>query len=296
MNLKLANRVAIYATLFFLILSVSPNSNSDLKHPKSETYKDIIEKAYNLSLQRDRQQAINILISALQKENRPTAVAEIRKAIVEISHLFFSDKAQQAYESGLSFKKTDLNQSINKLSEALRIEPDNNSIIEDLSRTMLLKNDCAGAAELVIKYSKLFPFDEELRLIQAQAYVCQSQWPEYDELIGKFEYKKSALAKFWLVLELEKNFKQKNTIKAQDSLTNLRKIDIKYPPVFYWSWKLSHSAKRPNIIDGQKYLVSCKNISANQARQYMIDPMLCRHIQEVEADLKGINGKFEQNN
>jgi predicted Zn-dependent protease len=241
----------------------------------------------------DRQQAINILISALQKENRPAAVAEIRKSIMEISHLFFSDKAQQAYESGLSLKKTDLNQSINKLSEALRIEPDNNSIIEDLSRTMLLKNDCAGAADLVNKQPKFIPYNEELRLIQAQSYVCQSQWSEYDELIGKYDYRKSALAKFWLVLELEKNFKLKNVIKAQDALTNLRKIDTKYPPIFYWSWKLSHSAKRPNIIDGQKYLMSCKNISANQARQYMIDPMLCRHVQEVEADLKGINGKFD---
>jgi len=48
---------------------------------------------------------LNILISALQKETRPLPVSEIRKAIIDISHVFISDKAQQAYESGISLKK-----------------------------------------------------------------------------------------------------------------------------------------------------------------------------------------------
>ncbi|HWU44304.1 MAG TPA: hypothetical protein VN132_12725, partial [Bdellovibrio sp.] len=102
------------ALLFSRPLFAQPNA-------KAETYKDIIEKAYNLSLQKDRQQALNILLSALQKETRPQNIAELRKVLSDVSHVFFSDKAQQLYETGISFRKTDLNQAQTKLTEALRI-------------------------------------------------------------------------------------------------------------------------------------------------------------------------------
>ncbi|HWU44691.1 MAG TPA: hypothetical protein VN132_14665, partial [Bdellovibrio sp.] len=107
------------------------------------------------------------------------------------------------------------------------------------------------------------------------------------------EVKKSSLQKFWLVLEVERYFKLKNFTKSQDALANLRKVDAKYPEVSYWSWKLSQSVKKSDPEDAQKYVMSCKNISANQYRQYMIDPMLCRRTTEVEADLKGSNGASE---
>jgi hypothetical protein len=293
MKKSLFNKAAFCAALFISTISVFSASATELKLSKSETYKDIIEKAYNLSLQRDRQQSLNILISALQKETRPLHVSEIRKAINDISHVFISDKAQQAYESGISLKKTDLNQALNKLNEALRIEPDNIAIIEDIARASIAKGDCTSVTETVLKQNKLILYDEELKLILAQSYVCQSLWIEYAKLFDVTEIRKSSLQKFWLILEVEKNIKLRNLIKAQEILLSIKKMDPKYPSYFYWSWRLAVALKKKNTEDAQKYLMSCKNISANLARQYMMDPSLCRRILEVESDLKGNNGTPE---
>jgi len=82
-------------------------------------------------------------------------------------------------------------------------------------------------------------------------------------------------------------------VKAQEILANLRKVDPKYPEIAYWNWKIDQILKRKSGEAAQKYVMTCKNISASQYRQYMIDPMLCRRIIEVEAEVKGANGATE---
>lgn len=263
------------------------------KLSKSETYKDLIEKAYNLSLQKDRQQALNILTSALQKERRPSAVAELKRTIDEIAHVFLSDKAQQLYESSVSLRKPDLPQALVKMSEASRIEPDNLTIVNELARLQIAKGDCKAAIETLQTQKKLFLFSEDLRLTRAQALACDEKWTEYQKEVDSNNIKKSPLQKFWLILEVERLFKEKSYVKMQDLLGQLKKLDDKYPEVFYWLWKHDHELNKPNHEFAQKYVMTCKNISANQHRQYMIDPMLCRRVAEVEAEQKGTNGTPE---
>jgi predicted Zn-dependent protease len=290
MNLKLL-KVALGAA--FLIASPAYSQS------KAETYKDIIEKAYNLSLQRDRQQALNILTSAIQRETRPQAQNELKKAALDVAHVFFSDKAQQLYETSVSLRKNDLNQALNKLNEAQRIEPDNLAIVTELSRLMIAKNDCSNAQELIAKSLKLVPFDEELKLSNSQALACQGQWLEYAKTFDPAEVRKSAYQKFWLPLEIEHQIKQKNLPKAQEWAISLKKLDGKYPEASYWAWKASQpleglkKGNAGNLDDAQKYVMTCKNISASQYRQYMIDPMLCRRVVEVEGEIKGMNGTAE---
>lgn len=278
--------------LCFTALPVSL-SWAQTKTSKSETYKDIIEKAYNLSLQRDRQQALNILSNAVQKETRPQAIAELKKTASEVSNVFFSDKAQQQFEIGVSLRKTDLNQSLDKLTEASRIEADNFAIANEMARLMIAKGDCKGAQDIVQRQLSLVRFDEELKLSLAQAQVCQKRWVDFQKTADSVAIKKSAQQKFWLPLEIDKHLAGKSFSKAQEALAILKKLDDKYPEVSYWAWKIDLEQKKANFSAGQKYVMACKNISANQYRQYMIDPMLCRHLSEVESELKGINGASE---
>lgn len=293
MNCRFLKAAVFAAFLSSQVFSFSAFSQSKAVVNKSETYKDIIEKAYNLSLQKDRQQALNILITALQKETRAQPIAELRKAVNDVAHVFISDKAQQMFEAGISLRKTDLSQALGKLTEASRMEPDNMAILTELARVMMAKGDCSGAQDLATKQVKLLPYDEDLKLTAAQAYVCQSLWVDYGKIYDSAEVRKSLLQKFWLILEVERYFKTKNFTKAQEIVANLKKLDGKYPEVSYWSWRLMQLAKKTSLEDAQKYVITCKNISANQYRQYMIDPMLCRHVLEVEADLKGSNGTTE---
>lgn len=254
-----------------------------------ETYKDIIKKAHNLGLQKDRQQALNILANAVQKETRPAAINELKKTVGELAHIFFSDKAQQLFEAGVSLRKSDLNQAYDRLSEASRMESDNFLIVNELARIMMAKGDCKNAQELVQKHLALIKFDEELKLSLAQSLACQKKWSEYQKIFETILIKKSHQQVFWWALELERNLSMRSMNKAQEALLNLKKSDPKYPEAFYWSWKFDDRLKRANPEDAQKYVMVCKNISAIQYRQYMIDPMLCRRLDEVEGELKGMN-------
>ncbi len=283
-------RAAIIAALSLLS---TPSSYAQTKASKSETYKDIIEKAYNLSLQRDRQQALNILSAAIQREDRPQAVTELKKTIFEVSNIFFSDKAQQLYEIGVSMRKSEPNQALDKMAEAARIEPDNFPIVNELARLLIGKGDCKGGLETVRKMLLTVPFDEDLKLTQAQALACQGRWQDYQKVAETVSLKKSPHYKFWLALEIQRHLDLNQLTKAQESIAALKKVDEKYPEVIYWAWKLGLQSKRQNVESGHKYVMTCKNISANQYRQYMIDPMLCRRTTEVEGELKGMNGTPE---
>ncbi|WP_413559241.1 hypothetical protein [Bdellovibrio sp. HCB209] len=268
-------------------------SSPAFSQSKSETYKDIIEKAYNLSLQKDRQQALNILTAAIARESRPAAQAELKKATVEVAHVFFSDKAQQLYETSISLKKTDLNQAISKLAEAQRIEPDNLTVVMEQARLQIAKGECSNAQEALQKSVKLMSFDEELRLVNAQTQVCAGQWVEYSKNPEVSDSRKSTYQKYWMALEVERQLKLKNLTKASETAQSLVKLDPKYPEGHYWIWKISLALKKSNLEEAQKYVMTCKNISASQYRQYMIDPMLCRRAQEVESEIKGMNGTAE---
>lgn len=282
-------RAAVIAALSFSGSQVLAQN----KGVKSETYKDIIEKAHNLSLQKDRQQALNILANAIQKESRTPAAQELKKTVQDISHVFFSDKAQSLYETAVSLRRTDLQQSQVKMNEALRIEPDNFEILNEAARLLIARNDCNAAADLVQKQLRIISFDEELNLTYAQALACQSKWADYLTVFESYGPKKSSLAKFWWPLELERYLSAKNYSKAQESLASLKKADSKYPEIFYWQWRIDQGLQKKNKEDALKYVMSCKNISANQYRQYMIDPALCRRTTEVDGELKGMNGSAE---
>jgi Putative Zn-dependent protease, contains TPR repeats len=284
-----ALRAALVAALCFS----STTSLAQNKAGKSETHKDIIAKAYNLSLQKDRQQALLILNSAIKKETRPQAVTELKKTASELAQIFLSDKAQQLFEMGISLRKTDPNQALAKLNEASRAEADNSAVVNELARLLIGKNDCSGAKEALSKLTLLLPYDEELKLTNAQALLCQGTSFELNQAVSGVDMKKSPLALFWYSVDIEKAVKEANFVKAQESQTALQKLDPKYPESLYWNWKIAFLQKRKNLESAQKYVMSCKNISASQYRQYMIDPMLCRHLSEVESEIKGLNGTSE---
>lgn len=268
----------------------SPRSLQASLASKSETYQDIIEKAQNLILQKDRPQALLILNKAIQKETKVSIVLELRQAASEIAHKFLSDKAQQLYESSVASRRVDLNIAQQNAAEALKIEPDNLSIIAEYSRVLFAKGDCRNAEEFAIKGLQLLDADEELRLIYAQALSCQKRWGDVQKVLEKHVRKKSEYSLFWIALEVERQISLKSFNKAQEQLLAMGKIDEKYPEMSRLSWRLSVEQRKKRPADAQRYLMTCRNISANQYRQYMMDPGLCRQIAEVEKEIKRLNG------
>jgi len=280
----------IGAALFFFKATLAVSAESKLK--KAETSKDIIEKAYNLSLQKDRSQAINILVSAIKQENaRNGNTQELKKALQQVSYLFYSDRAQQAYELALSLRRTDLGQALQKMNEAIRMEADNLTLFNEMQRMILIKGDCSAALESITKERVQDSFDENLILLQAQAQACLNQWEEFKKTRDLFDTKKSNQAKYWQALEIEYAFYEKSPGRAKEMILGLQKLDEKYPELNYWQWRVASSVEKPAFA--QKYLKECKNMSATLYRQYMTDVNLCRRVAEVETAAKNSNGTNE---
>ncbi len=266
-----------------LLFSASIAYSQGVKVSRSETYQDIIAKAQNLALQKDRQQAMNILSNAISKETpKNIANVELKKSLNELATVFFSDKTQQLYEVAITLKRTDLSQSLQKIAEAQRIEPDNILLALEQARLLIAKADCSGAEEITIKQRSINPHFEEMNLVHSQAAYCLSKLPVFAKGAEVIDMKRSALSKFWMILEAEKQIKDKNMLKAAETLNALKKIDPQYPEIDYWLWKIDQLNKKKSPALAEKYVMTCKNISAYLYRQYMMDPMLCRHKAEME--------------
>ncbi len=272
------SRVAIFFMLIPLGATAAP--------PKKgrENASDIIQKAQNLILQKNRPQALEILNVGLRNE-KPNSLPfkELKKNINEMSRIFITEKAQQAYEFSLSLKKMDLPRALVKINEALRAEPENLTLLLETARQNLIKGDCKTASELAQKTQKINPWDDELTLVLAQTKLCQN------DLMGYATIKESvpnANSIPWLSMDIEWNIKEKNFAKAKDTLNQLQKLDGKYPEQFYWAWKIDSEQKVNNLESAQDYKTECQNITVAFYRRFLLDPRLCGHLNEIEIFLK----------
>jgi hypothetical protein len=278
---KNSKRATIPVALFFAV---------SVGWAAGETYKDLIEKAYNLSLQKDRVQAMNILTGALKREGKKSsAQKELSAALEQVSKVFYSDKAQQLYELGLSLKNTDPGTAAAKLQEASRLEPDNISIEIALGRQSVAMGDCDGAGARVNKHRELFQAVEELRLLAAQVSLCQGRLDDYANLRIPQDLKNSSLNLFWLSAEAEYLQKNANPSKSQEATQNMTKISAVFPETFYWKWKTELDLKLKAEKSAQRYLSLCKTMTSRLQREFLAEPLLCRRTTEVETFLKKTN-------
>lgn len=280
MNLRILQRTILLGIVLFSFQT--PSVVLKNKTTFEETYKDIILKSKNLALQNDRIQALSILLSAFTKESpRTMGQIEIKRTFGDLSRMFFSDRAQQIYELAISMRRTDIQVALNQILDAQRLEPDNFLILNELVRLKIVKGDCSGALKELSKYSKFKVASEELLLSHLQVYSCLGNTKNIDEtklLINSL--KPLEFAGFWKELEIEL---AGNDLKKIGILVEeLAKIDPNYPEIQYWKWKIEIQNKKNNTSAGANYLLLCKNLSSSKFRQYMMDPNLCKRVQEVE--------------
>lgn len=273
-------RATIFVALFFSLSSFAVSQ-------KTETYKDLIDKAYNLSLQKDRAQATNLLVNGIKKEEKKAnVVKELSATLEKVANVFYSDKAQQNFELALSLRWSDPQLAQTKLTEASRLEPDNLMIELEILRIQISANDCDKTQSRLQNYSELVPYLEDLKLVQAQSYVCVGKFSDYQKLRSSIDLKKSNLAIFWQILDAEYYFRSSHLVKANEALNSIQKMDPLFPETQFWIWKTSNQKSEKSA---QKYLASCKGLSTRAQRKYGYDPGLCRRTTEVESFLKKNN-------
>lgn len=281
--LKKSKRVAIVAALFIFFKEIGWAQ-------KTETYKDIIEKAYNISLQRDRIQATSLLISALKRETKKEGRKELQTALEKVSTVFYSDKAQQIFETGNSLFWTDPSQAQAKLIDANQLESGNLVVEMTLIRSLLAVNKCSVASRNLEKNQEIIDFFEDLQLLQAQIMICNSKFEEYKiEKQKQNQKRQDEIGLWWSLLDVEYFFRSSLFSSAMDALRDLEKKWASYPEIYFWKHKIEVENKVNSEETAQKYTSLCKAISPRQQRSFSRDPWLCRRITEVENYLKKIN-------
>lgn len=266
----------------------APVDHSGLQ--KTETYRDIIDKAQALSLQKERSHALQLLSSSIVRESKKgPAPRELVAALEEIAFLFLSDKAQQQYELALSLRPNEPQLALQRLNDAAKLEPDNVQIQLEQFRLGAILGNCGEAASSIQKLQMALPSLEALKLAAAQAFLCQGQFQGASEIRAGIDLKKNPLALFWQVFDAELLFRQSKLDKAQDVLVNLQKASPQFPETYYWQWRVEREQRRPGERPALKYVALCKSLSARSYRQYLQEPFLCRRLPEVESSLKKNN-------
>lgn len=279
-------RATVSVALFFAISAGAASGDES----KTETYHDLIEKAYNLSLQKDRTQAVGLLVAGIKREGKKgNSSKDLLQTLNQVATIFYSDKAQQLYELGISLKITDPTLALAKLQEADRLEPENLSINLELARISIAQNDCDNASSRLKKMKDEVDLLEEPKLVQAQAHLCLGQLEDYQKNRAQIDLKKSNFGLYWQMADVIYAFKSGSFVKAKDEAHALQAQDKQFPEPFYWDWKSAQEQKLKADLAAQKYMSGCKSLSARQMRDYSKEPTLCRHTTEVETFLKKMN-------
>ncbi len=272
-----------YGLLFLIILATAFGAFANQK----ESYKDLISKSQNLSLQHDRLQACQILIRALQKENKnSSAYRELRTSLDNLSGVFYTDQAQATFAQGESLLETKPKEAIDKFQEALKLEDGNMAILKALARAQLRIDDCRGADTNIKNAENFDSVSAEYHLLRLQALDCHKDFDALNEELKEKDIDLDGIEKFMKVFSVDENFQKKDFKKARQQLSLWETQSPDYPEVYFWKWQISNAQGVPDKVSGQKYLQLCKAMTARKRKSFNLDVDLCKSTEDVEAKLK----------
>lgn len=264
-------RIVIIAVLCLFSLEVLTKNFENL-----ETYRDQINKSQVLLLQRDRNQASQLLISAINKEGiKSPSYIELSRVLKKTVETFLSEKAQQTYELALSIYPTDKSLAIEKIKESLNLDLLNGLALKALNFTLLSQRECSLAKKIRLDLIKLNPFDVELEKLFFLELICQKYRAEALAYLAKIDPLLQTLP-FWKVAK-QRILGNEFLLAQNDS----RLLTSEYPELVYIYWISEKDIKKRKIF-AYNYKKLCQTpISFDKAYSWS-DPWVCEHIKEID--------------
>jgi tetratricopeptide (TPR) repeat protein len=250
--------------------------------PIKESYKDLVTIAQNLSLQRDRIQATQLLVRGLKKEKSTVARKELIRVLNELSDVFYTDKAQQLFELGESLRFENPQMALDRYNEALKIEPGNLNIIRGIGRAQLALGVCDKVSEMAQTAFDMNPFADDLVLMRAQALSCLAKTKDSKQAIEKIDLKKSPLKFFFETVKVQNLFFEDKLGMAEEELKKLIEQDPLFPESYYWMAQIKGKQKVDSTEWSQKYVRICQSMTSQVRRKYSLEPRLCLERKNVE--------------
>ncbi len=257
---------------------------------QKENYKDLISKAQNLSLQRDRLQACQILTRAIEKEKMGSeSYQEMKDSLEALGTLFYTDQAQAIFAQGESLAEKKPKEAIEKYHEALKIEDGNVAILRALARAQLRNDDCRGA-EATIKAAESYDsLSGEHYLLRLQKHQCRKDEADLIETLDEKNVDIAGVDRFLNVFSIGKSYIKKDFKKAKQLLSSWETQNPDYPEIYFWKWQISNAQGVPDKFSAQKYLQLCKGLTPRKRKLFNLDVDLCKNIDVVEAKLKNVH-------
>ena len=283
------------------------------KHEKSvskfETYQDLIEKAQNLTLQRDRLQASQVLIRGIQKESKNSlAYKELTKALDSLATLFYTEKAHGLFSSAEAIADTKPKEASETYTEALRLEDSNLSLLKGLARAQLILGECGKADATVLQAEGVNPFSAEVRLLRFQVSNCEKNFGLLASQITAASGEQEQVQKFQRGLECAVAMQTAQQMtppdfkKVKALLVSWENKDPEYPELYVWKWRylqalaaadeaelVVKSVPFPSATSrtaALRYVQLCQSLTPRKRKNFSLDVELCRSLDDVELFLK----------
>lgn len=275
--------------------AVANKSGAPAKKPEAavsqtETFKNLIEKAQNLSLQRDRLQASQILVRALAREPKTSAgFKDGSRALDELMTAFYTERAQSVFAAAEANLPLKTKEAIDGFTEALRLEDGNVTILKALARTHLTQGDCDRAEPFIKSAEVLDPYAPELLLLRLQVLDC-SKSSLISAKLAPLDPLLLPLEKWTKAIQIREAIKNEDLKKAKTITDEWIKIAPDYPEGHYWKWSLSGDGTKDDPksdrASAQRYVQICQNLTPRKRKSYNLDVDLCKGRQAVDAFLK----------
>jgi hypothetical protein len=310
MKIKIiATEVAIFLFVNFCLLhaSASPqkaneklnasNGISNSKAPSKEhfeTYKDLVNKAQNLTLQHDRLQTSQVLVRAIQGEskdgkssNSSIAHKELVRVLDELTGVFYTEKAQNLYSAADASSTLRPKESLDGLQEALRIEEGNVTIIKAISRINLVIGECGRADVSLRSAEALNPYSVEIKLLRLQVLDCNKQTELLTAGLTSATNELDNVDKFAKGIFVKDLLFRKEIKKAKQALALWETQFPDYPELYYWKWQLGQQTGIKDRTSALRYSQLCQNLTNRKRKSFALDVDLCKGKEAADLFLQG---------
>lgn len=256
-----------------------------------ESYRDLITKARNLILQRDRAQASQVLQLALKRETRGSGPhRELVRTLDELMGMFLTEKGQHLFSLADAAVETKPREAIESYQAALRAEDGNTAVLVALARAYLLVGECDRADPMVKQAERVHPFSVEIRLLRLQVAECRNHPEQTAELLALTDVDLAPVETFVRGLQIKDVLRRNEVKKARTLLQSWEQAHPDYPEVFYWKWKMSMDQPDADRAAALKYVLLCQNLTPRKKKSFMLDLDLCKGKEKVESYLKDLGG------
>lgn len=267
--------------------AVSSKKTGVMDEKSEETYRDLIQKAQNLTLQQDRLQTSQILIRGIQRENRGSqAYRELVRALDNLTGVFYTEKAQNLFAHAESVADTKSREAIEPFQEAIKAEDRNVTVLKAVARLHLRLEECDKADIRVKQAEEVNPYSAEIRLLRLQTFACQKNYEMLATRLAAHDTDLDPVEAYARGLHLLDLVTRKELKKAKTLIATWESQSPDYPEVYYWKWQLSKEIGVADRLPAMRYSELCQSLTTRKRKIFSLDVDLCKGKAVVDSFLK----------